>query len=85
MTTIDREKLKKLQEREAKRFVAEHPRSAELYKRAQQSLLGGVSDELDEEVGRRISGFVTKSEKARTSLAPTEKSTWICASATPAR
>src|ERR1700730_16081226 len=42
MTTINREKLKKLQEREAKRFVVEHPRSAELYKRAQQSLLGGV-------------------------------------------
>jgi len=42
MTTINREKLKKLHEREAKRFVAEHPRSAELYKRAQQSLLGGV-------------------------------------------
>jgi glutamate-1-semialdehyde 2,1-aminomutase len=42
MTTINREKLKKLHEREANRFVAEHPRSAELYKRAQQSLLGGV-------------------------------------------
>src|SRR6201982_1864155 len=42
MTTINRDKLKKLHEREAKRFVAEHPRSAELYKRAQQSLLGGV-------------------------------------------
>jgi glutamate-1-semialdehyde 2,1-aminomutase len=42
MTTINREKLKKLHGREAKRFIAEHPRSAELYKRAQQSLLGGV-------------------------------------------
>src|SRR6202171_5621134 len=42
MTTINREKLKKLHEREAKRFVTEHPRSAELYKRAQHSLLGGV-------------------------------------------
>jgi len=40
--TINREKLKNLQQREAKRFVAEHPRSAELYKRAQGSLLGGV-------------------------------------------
>ena len=40
--TIDRKRLKNLQEREAKRFVAEHPRSAELYARAQSSLLGGV-------------------------------------------
>lgn len=42
MTKIDRNRLKQLQEREANRFVAEHPRSAELYKRAQNSLLGGV-------------------------------------------
>jgi len=42
MTTIDRKKLEKLQEREAKRFVAEHPQSAALYARAQDSLLGGV-------------------------------------------
>jgi len=40
MMTVDREKLKRLQEREAKRFVAEHPRSAALYERAQHSLLG---------------------------------------------
>src|SRR5580704_16858010 len=42
MVEINREKLKKLQEREAKRFIAEHPRSAELYRRAEKSLLGGV-------------------------------------------
>jgi glutamate-1-semialdehyde 2,1-aminomutase len=42
MTTLDRAKLKKLLEREEKRFVAEHPCSAELYQRAQHSLLGGV-------------------------------------------
>ena len=42
MSTIDRDKLKKLQQRESQRFVAEHPRSAELYRRAQSSLLGGV-------------------------------------------
>src|SRR6202171_2074434 len=42
MATIDRAKLKKLQAREAQRFVAEHPRSAELYRHAQGSLLGGV-------------------------------------------
>ncbi|HLZ12358.1 MAG TPA: aspartate aminotransferase family protein [Candidatus Acidoferrum sp.] len=39
---IDRGKLKELQTREEKRFVAEHPRSAELYARAKDSLLGGV-------------------------------------------
>jgi glutamate-1-semialdehyde 2,1-aminomutase len=42
MAAINREKLKKLQTREAKRFVDEHPRSAELYHRAEKSLLGGV-------------------------------------------
>jgi glutamate-1-semialdehyde 2,1-aminomutase len=42
MTTIDRAKLRALHQREEKRFVAEHPRSAELYLRAQSSLLGGV-------------------------------------------
>jgi len=39
---INRGKLKELQTREAKRFIAEHPRSAELYARAKGSLLGGV-------------------------------------------
>ncbi|HTT33043.1 MAG TPA: aspartate aminotransferase family protein [Candidatus Acidoferrum sp.] len=42
MKTIDRSRLKKLQQREEARFIAEHPKSAELYKRAQNSLLGGV-------------------------------------------
>src|ERR1700751_5981202 len=42
MTRIDREKLKQLRERETKRFVAEHPKSAALYRTAQDSLLGGV-------------------------------------------
>jgi glutamate-1-semialdehyde 2,1-aminomutase len=42
MAIVNREKLQKLQEREAKRFVAGHPRSAALYERAQGSLLGGV-------------------------------------------
>ncbi len=42
MTMIDRRKLETRREREEKLFVAEHPRSAELYKRAQDSLLGGV-------------------------------------------
>src|SRR3984893_8351765 len=42
MSAINRETLKKLQVREAKRFVDEHPRSAALYSRAGKSLLGGV-------------------------------------------
>jgi glutamate-1-semialdehyde 2,1-aminomutase len=42
MNTIDRERLKILRKREEKLFVAEHPRSAALYKRAENSLFGGV-------------------------------------------
>src|SRR5580658_5225733 len=42
MTTIDRERLETLRGREEKWFVAEHPRSAELFQRAEHSLLGGV-------------------------------------------
>src|SRR5271155_1773419 len=42
MTSIDRNKLKALREREEKRFVNEHPRSAAWYRGAQGSLLGGV-------------------------------------------
>jgi glutamate-1-semialdehyde 2,1-aminomutase len=42
MTTIDRGRLGKLRAREEKRFVEEHPRSAESYARAERSLLGGV-------------------------------------------
>lgn len=42
MTTIDRNKLKSLQQREESRFLADHPKSAALYARAQSSLLGGV-------------------------------------------
>jgi len=42
MSTIDRARLHELQQREEKRFVLEHPRSAELYARAKNSLLGGV-------------------------------------------
>src|SRR5271169_2215553 len=42
MTTINRAKLQSLHRRENSRFITEHPRSAELYRRAQDSLLGGV-------------------------------------------
>ena len=42
MTTIDRKKLHQLQDRETQRFIHDHPQSAALYARAQNSLLGGV-------------------------------------------
>src|SRR5438132_25703 len=42
MTTIDRTKLKTLQQREESRFLADDPKSAPLSTRAQSSLLGGV-------------------------------------------
>ena len=42
MTIIDRAKLHTLQKREESRFLADHPKSAALYQRAQNSLLGGV-------------------------------------------
>jgi len=42
MAAIDRRKLEELHERESKRFVAEHPRSAALFAKAKESLLGGV-------------------------------------------
>jgi glutamate-1-semialdehyde 2,1-aminomutase len=42
MSSVDRSKLRTLHQREEKRFIVEHPGSAKLYKRAQNSLLGGV-------------------------------------------
>jgi glutamate-1-semialdehyde 2,1-aminomutase len=42
MRQINRKKLKELSEREEQKFIAEHPRSAEMYARARKSLLGGV-------------------------------------------
>ncbi len=42
MKTIDRERLDGLMTREMDRFVAEHPRSLELFERARGSLLAGV-------------------------------------------
>src|SRR5215475_4744333 len=42
MSEISRGKLQELTQREERKFVADHPRSAELYARAQRSLLGGV-------------------------------------------
>src|SRR5208283_4415302 len=64
MNTIDREKLKALQRREAQRFVAEHPRSGELYRRAQGSLLGGVPMNWMKKWAGEFPVFVTKAKGA---------------------
>ena len=42
MTAIDRTRLRSLMQREQKRFVDEHPKSAALFERASRSLVGGV-------------------------------------------
>lgn len=39
---VDRARVEALMEREAERFVRDHPRSRELFERARDSLLGGV-------------------------------------------
>jgi len=64
MSTIDREKVKRLHDREAKRFVAEHPRSAELYRHAQNSLLGGVPMNWMKKWAGEFPVFVTKAKGA---------------------
>jgi glutamate-1-semialdehyde 2,1-aminomutase len=64
MTTIDRNKLKKLQERESQRFIAQHPRSAELYRRAQNSLLGGVPMNWMKKWAGAFPVFITKAKGA---------------------
>src|SRR6266446_2809733 len=78
MTTINREKLKKLQEREAKRFVAEHPCSAELYKRAQQSLLGGVPMNWMKKWAGEFPVFVTKAKGAHFTCADGKEYVDLC-------
>nr|MBI2905953.1 aminotransferase class III-fold pyridoxal phosphate-dependent enzyme [Chloroflexota bacterium] len=42
MLSIDRARLRGALHTEEQRFIAEHPRSAELFRRAKGSLLGGV-------------------------------------------
>src|SRR5579859_3070258 len=78
MTTINREKLKKVQEREAKRFVAEHPRSAELYKRAQHSLLGGVPMNWMKKWAGEFPVFVTKAKGAHFTCADAKEYVDLC-------
>jgi glutamate-1-semialdehyde 2,1-aminomutase len=69
MATIERKNLKKLQEREAKRFIAEHPRCGELYQRAQKSLLGGVPMNWMKKWAGEFPVFVTKAKGAHFSCA----------------
>jgi glutamate-1-semialdehyde 2,1-aminomutase len=64
MTLIDREKLKTLQQREGKRFVEQHPKSAALYQRAQKSLLGGVPMNWMKKWAGDFPVFVTKAKGA---------------------
>ncbi len=42
MSTVDRERLSSLMEREGRRFEADHPKSRELFERARRSMLAGV-------------------------------------------
>jgi glutamate-1-semialdehyde 2,1-aminomutase len=78
MTTINRDKLKKLHEREAKRFVAEHPRSAELYNRARQSLLGGVPMNWMKKWAGEFPVFVTKAKGAHFTCADGKEYVDLC-------
>ncbi len=64
MTTIEREKLKLLHQREGKRFVEEHPKSDALYQRAQLSLLGGVPMNWMKKWAGDFPVFVTKAKGA---------------------
>jgi glutamate-1-semialdehyde 2,1-aminomutase len=78
MPTIDREKLKTLHQREAKRFVAEHPHSAELYNRAQQSLLGGVPMNWMKKWAGEFPVFVTKAKGAHFTCADGKEYVDLC-------
>jgi glutamate-1-semialdehyde 2,1-aminomutase len=69
MNEVDRNELNRLQAREAKRFVAEHPRCGELYQRAQNSLLGGVPMNWMKKWAGAFPVFVTKAKGAHFSCA----------------
>ncbi len=78
MQNIDRKKLKTLQDREAKRFIAEHPRSAELYRRAQHSLLGGVPMNWMKKWAGEFPVFVTKAKGAHFTCADGREYADLC-------
>jgi len=64
MSAIKREKLHQLKQREEARFIAEHPKSAELYARAKHSLLGGVPMNWMNKWAGAFPVFVTKAKGA---------------------
>src|SRR5579885_3509903 len=78
MATIDRGKLKKLSEREEQRFLAEHPRSAELDAREYVDLClgdtgamtGHSPDAVADAMARRVREGITL-------MLPTEDSVWV--------
>lgn len=78
MKSIDQHKIKQLYEREAKRFVAEHPRSAELYRRAERSLLGGVPMNWMKKWAGEYPVFVTRAKGAHFTCADGHEYVDLC-------
>ncbi|MFB3737577.1 MAG: aspartate aminotransferase family protein [Candidatus Velamenicoccus archaeovorus] len=64
-TTVDRDRLRRLMEREEARFLAEHPRSGELFERGKQHLLAGVPMPWMSEWAGPYPVFVAEAEGAR--------------------
>ncbi len=64
-TTVDRDRLRSLMKREEERFVAEHPRSGELFARGRRSLLAGVPMPWMSEWAGPYPVFVAEAEGAR--------------------
>ncbi len=85
MTTIDRARLAQQLELEQQRFVDTHPRSHELFERAQKSLLAGVPMSWMVKWAGSFPVFVTERARARTSPMSTGMTTSICVWAIPAR
>jgi glutamate-1-semialdehyde 2,1-aminomutase len=65
VASIDRTRLRSLHERESRRFADEHPRSRELFERAQRSLLAGVPMHWMTEWAGAYPVFVDRAEGAR--------------------
>ena len=65
MRDVDRSRLHKLMEIEERRFVADHPRSAELFDRAKRSMLAGVPMPWMTEWAGPYPVFVAEAEGAR--------------------
>ena len=65
MTTVDRSRIKMLIEREESRYIAEHPKSGALFKRAKDSLFRGVPMSWMTEWPGSSPIFVTEAKGAR--------------------